>query len=238
MLISSLPAQVTGYLGKRFIAEVQPNIAVHNWASSVFTDTKAQWAVSPGIHLEYTVGRKGAWAIDYHFSRLSQKMYMPISIYDPWASDTSFNVSLTKSPITSHNVGISYRYYFLTPSSWSIAPLGTYFCVGLSKSFGISASVSDNPLNYQLPTIKNRTYLKFGFGSRNIFWHKLTLDYGVSCNISSLKMLLLDEGNYSDYNRTKMYKEQIDEWNTAKMVEGVRMPNFFTANVGIGWLLF
>lgn len=228
--ISLLPAQVTGYLGKRFIAEIQPSVVAHNW----ILITKANWIVSPGLHLEYVTGRKSSWAVDYHFSRMKQSFIFPTEIWGYNGSEPYYKTQMRYLPVSFHHVGINYRYYFVTPSSWTLAPLGLYFSTGASTNVGIKLATPTNPLSYQLPELKNKIYYRLGIGSRNVLWHKVTLDYSINMNISTLYPSFLD---FSDDNiGSDMYA--IDEYNLHKVNESIRIPNFFTANVGIGWLLF
>ncbi|MFN0204381.1 MAG: hypothetical protein ACKVTZ_22880 [Bacteroidia bacterium] len=237
LIFTCLPAQVSGYLGKRFLVEIQPQVATHNWGyGKIVFKGKTTFMITPGIHVEYATGRKGAVCLDYHFASHKATFAIPTQ-YD--VNSSYYIASPEALRVSFQHIGLSYRFYFVRSNSWALAPVGPYLALGLCRSFGIkTGELPETTLaNYTLPTGKNRNYLSLLFGSRSVLWHKVTLDYSVGLNISTLKPSFI---NFRDYEEFDEYKDEEDllEYNTSAVNEKVRMANFFVAKVGVGVLLF
>lgn len=230
-------AQVAGYMGKRFLIEFRPSVAVNAyWEIVNKNSSNTRLQVSPHIIAEYAITRNGSLLLDYQYAKHNTNIATPIT-KNTLVGPGNYNVMIEQTPVVVQSIGINYRNYGILRwsgiSAWGLAPFGAFVGVGVSNYYGLKAPKKESKIDYQSPKIKGKMNYTLEVGARNILFHRITVSYSFSYRVSFTKA----EGVRWE-NRYWGTLDKINEYNASQMINIIPPANRFTANIGLGCLIF
>jgi hypothetical protein len=219
-LVSKIEAQVPGYQGKKMIIEVSEGM--YRFPLNVFKlpDVAKDIRFHTGIHAEYVIGRKSAWALNYENLGNAETTVN----YNAKVGD---KICVATFKRHTNHFGIQYIHY--TRAKWCLAPIGRYWAFGLVYIPSNNKQAEDSGANCKSPYTDYKTKNYFGsiaYGSRTVLWDRATVNFGIQANIP-LPAIIFEKADVSDNAAL-----------AGKVKNDIIRDNFFKVYLNIGLLAF
>ncbi len=220
LMLSKMGAQVPGYQGKKMLVEISENM--YRFPLNIFQLPKVAKDIrfKTGLYVEYVVGRKSAWALDYEW--LGQ--YTSIQNYNATIGN---KICTSTFKHTYNHFGAKYIHY--TRAKWCLAPMGRYWSLGMVFIPSNNIQTEDSGVDCKSPYTNFRTrnlFASIGYGSRTILWDRASVNFGVQANVP-LPTFLYDVADTS--NNAPL---------GGSIKSDIIINNFFKVYLNIGLLAF
>ncbi len=224
----SLYAQIPGYMGKRFTlsynAHMAPNInAVLSENSNSTVRIPLRLNTKHIIEADYVIGRRVTAGFELGFMRHNVPYkYQKKNDLDP----NTFNTITTLADYDLNGYSIGFNFKFYGPfNKNTLAPLGSYLVLqGSRLSYNAFDKIGGTAFEYGGAPSKaslSGSSLGIGFGTKRIYYDKLTLDFAMSTNLA---LVLPDDSSNKKTGEHAAVR--------------VASQHFLMYKIGIGGLLF
>ena len=236
----SMKAQVSGYLGKRFVVSLESAI-IPSLAYWIDDEDRSPVHFRPGLSLEYVCAHKTSLVASYHYFNTHLLLDEYFKLPNPYSTTTNLS-NMYRLEGKTLEIGLN---LYLNEIS---APLGAYFQPSLfwiNSNMIYDYDVLNKDFKQNLPSgtptldlpkfqpLNLNTYgLSFSYGKQRIFFDRISFRYsaGFSLLLCEESMMVIDESlsYYGDFDQ-----EFIDFHSRKRLLSAYLM----NIKIGIGFVL-